>query len=47
MRLQLDAVRYEAEQEALFNAHRERHGPASPMAGNGEKAIKQEHGEEG
>ncbi|KAL8751602.1 MAG: hypothetical protein Q9199_006301 [Rusavskia elegans] len=46
MRLQLDAVRYEAEQEALFNAHREGHGLSSRMPGDGEKAIKQEYIEE-
>ncbi|KAI4266657.1 MAG: hypothetical protein LQ337_008713 [Flavoplaca oasis] len=43
MRLKLDAVRYEAEQEALFSAHRRRHSPATRMPGDGEVAIKQEY----
>ncbi|KAL8880234.1 MAG: hypothetical protein Q9192_008061 [Flavoplaca navasiana] len=46
MRLKLDAARYEAEQEALFSAHRLRHGSGTPMPGDGGVAIKQEHIEE-
>ena len=46
MRLKLDAVRYEAEQEALFNAHRLGHDASTRMPGEGEVAIKQEYTKE-
>ncbi|KAL8849246.1 MAG: hypothetical protein Q9221_005776 [Calogaya cf. arnoldii] len=42
MRLEFDAARYEAEQEALFSAHRGGHGLVSAIADEGEIAIKQE-----
>ncbi|KAL8880706.1 MAG: hypothetical protein Q9198_001935 [Flavoplaca austrocitrina] len=46
MRLKLDAIRYEAEQEALFSAHRLGHGATTRMPGEGEVAIKQEYTKE-
>ncbi|KAL8994565.1 MAG: hypothetical protein Q9169_005507 [Polycauliona sp. 2 TL-2023] len=42
-RLELDAVKYEAEQEALFSASRGVYGPTTPMPGDeGETAVKRE-----
>ena len=47
IRLRREASRYAAEQESLFEAHRAGHDAGSPMAGDGEKAVKPEPGEEG
>ncbi|KAI4234167.1 MAG: hypothetical protein LQ349_003954 [Xanthoria aureola] len=46
IRLRREASRYAAEQESLFKAHRAGHDAGSPTAGDGEKAVKPEPGED-